>query len=70
MLDALRIVDRGDLTPGQMVGAWAGELGPTQFRPSEYLNTGVDFDGDSRVDLLSSVADVLASTANLLLFHG
>ena len=70
LLDALRIVDRGDLTPGQMVGAWAGKLGQTQFRPSEYLNTGVDFDGDGRVDLLSSVADVLASTANLLLFHG
>jgi lytic murein transglycosylase len=70
LLDALRIVDRGDLTAAQMAGAWAGELGQTQFRPSEYYQTGVDFDGDGRVDLLRSVPDVLASTANLLVFHG
>ncbi len=70
LLDALRIVDRGDLTVAQMVGAWAGELGQTQFRPSEYYRTGVDFDGDGRVDLLRSIPDVLASTANLLVFHG
>ena len=70
LLDALRIIDRGDLTLGQMVGAGAGELGQTQFRPSEYYETGVDFDGDGRVDLLRSVPDVLASTASLLRFHG
>jgi len=70
LLDALRIVDRGDLTASQMVGAWAGELGQTQFRPSEYYATGVDFDDDGRVDLLRSVPDVLASTASLLRFHG
>jgi lytic murein transglycosylase len=70
LLDALRIIDRGDLTATQMVGAWAGELGQTQFRPSEYFAAGVDFDGDGRVDLLRSVPDVLASTANLLVFHG
>ena len=70
LVDALRIVDRGDLTASQMIGAWAGELGQTQFRPSEYYRTGVDFDGDGRVDLLRSIPDVMASTANLLVFHG
>lgn len=70
LLDALRIIDRGDLTPGQMVGAWAGEIGQTQFRPSEYYTTGVDYDGDGRVDLRNSVPDVLASTASLLVHHG
>lgn len=70
LLDALRIIDRGDLTANQMIGAWAGELGQTQFRPSEYYRTGVDFDGDGRVDLLRSVPDVLASTASLLVHHG
>ncbi|MFV2091626.1 MAG: lytic murein transglycosylase [Hyphomicrobiales bacterium] len=63
---ALRIIERGDLTAGQMVGAWAGELGQTQFLPSDYLKNGVDFDGNGRIDLLRSVPDVLASTANLL----
>ena len=70
LLDALRIVDRGDLSSSQMVGAWAGELGQTQFQPSDYLRNGVDYDGDGRVNLLTSVPDVLASTANLLAFHG
>jgi hypothetical protein len=68
LLDALRIIDRGDLTPSQMAGA--GDLGQTQFRPSEYYETGVDFDRDGRVDLLHSVPDVLASTASLLAHHG
>ncbi len=70
LLDALRILDRGDLSAGQMVGAWAGELGQTQFQPSDYLRSGVDYDGDGRVNLLSSEPDVLASTANLLRYHG
>jgi lytic murein transglycosylase len=70
LFDALRIVDRGDLTPGEMRGAWAGELGQTQFMPSSYVKYAVDFDGDGRADLLHSPADVLASTANYLKGHG
>lgn len=70
LLASLKIVDRGDLTPDQMVGAWAGELGQTQFLPAHYLEFGVDFDGDGRVDLRNSVPDVLASTAKLLQHHG
>ena len=49
-----------------MIGAYAGEIGQTQFLPSSYIKYGVDFDGDGRVDLRHSVPDVLASTANLL----
>ncbi|MGD9740655.1 MAG: lytic murein transglycosylase [Bauldia sp.] len=70
LLDALRLIDRGDLTAAQMVGAWAGELGQTQFRPTEYLRQGVDYDGDGRVDLFNSIPDVIASSANLAVFHG
>jgi len=66
LMDALRLVDRGDLSPGEMHGAWAGELGQTQFMPSSYLKYAVDFDGSGRRDLLHSVPDVLASTANYL----
>ena len=65
-LDALRIVQRGDLRPDQMLGQWAGELGPTQFTPSDYYKYGVDFDGDGRVDMVHSVPDALASAANLM----
>jgi lytic murein transglycosylase len=60
---ALKIVQRGDLTPGEMRGAWAGELGQTQFLPTDYVRHAVDFDGDGKRDLLHSVPDVLASTA-------
>src|SRR5664279_3659707 len=63
---ALRIVDRGDLTPGEMVGSWAGELGQTQFLPTHYFNYAVDYDGDGRRDLLRSPADVIGSTANYI----
>jgi lytic murein transglycosylase len=66
LLDALRIIDRGDLEPREMVGAWAGELGQTQFTPSFYVEYAVDYDGDGRRDLLRSVPDILASTANCL----
>lgn len=63
---ALKIIERGDLTPDNMVGSWAGELGQTQFLPSHYFNYGVDFDGNGKVDLLRSVPDVLATTAHYI----
>ena len=70
LLDALRIIDRGDLTPAEMQGAWAGELGQTQFLPSSYYKFAVDFDGNGKRDLIRSVPDVLASTANYLRGYG
>src|SRR5712672_1200334 len=70
LLAALKIVQRGDLPLRDLIGAFAGEIGQTQFLPSSYVKYGVDFDGDGRVDLRHSVADVLASTANLLHTNG
>jgi len=70
LADALRIVDRGDLTPAEMRGDWAGDFGQTQFLPSAYYKFAVDFDGDGRRDLVHSVPDVLASTANYLKGYG
>ncbi|QIG97579.1 MULTISPECIES: lytic murein transglycosylase [unclassified Bradyrhizobium] len=70
LLAALKIVQRGDLRLNDMIGAYAGEIGQTQFLPSSYIKYGVDFDGDGHVDLRHSVADVLASTANLLHTNG
>jgi membrane-bound lytic murein transglycosylase B len=66
----LRIVARGDMNPSEMRGAWAGEIGQTQFMPSSYLKFAVDYDGNGRRDLVRSVPDVLASTANYLKGYG
>src|SRR5664279_6177197 len=63
---ALKIIDRGDLTPDEMVGSWAGELGQTQFLPTHYFNYAVDYDGDGHRNLLRSPADVIGSTANYI----
>src|SRR4051812_38861350 len=63
---ALRIIERGDLTPTEMVGSWAGELGQTQFLPTHYFNYAVDYDGDGYRNLLRSPADVIGSTANYI----
>src|SRR5215813_7421897 len=70
LMDALRIIERGDIAPQDMRGAWAGEIGQTQFMPSSYVKFAVDFDGNGRRDLLRSAPDVLASTANFLASHG
>ena len=70
LLDALRLIQRGDLRPDEMIGSWAGELGQTQMMPSEYYKYAVDEDGDGKRDLLHSAPDVLASTANYLLGLG
>jgi lytic murein transglycosylase len=63
---ALKIIERGDLTPGEMIGSWAGELGQTQFLPTHYFNYAVDYDGDGHRNLLSSGPDVIGSTANYI----
>ncbi len=70
LIAALKIIQRGDLPLHDLIGAYAGEIGQTQFLPSSYIKYGVDFDGDGRVDPRHSVADVLASTANLLHTNG
>jgi lytic murein transglycosylase len=70
LLAALQLLDNGDLAPRDMKGAWAGELGQMQFIPTEYLEKAVDYDGDGKRNLVRSVPDVLASSANLLREHG
>jgi lytic murein transglycosylase len=70
LIAALQIVARGHLPLKDMIGAYAGELGQTQFLPSSYIKYGVDYDGNAHVDLRHSVPDVLASTANLLKVNG
>ena len=66
IIPALHLIQKGWLTPAEMQGAWAGEIGQTQFMAYDYDTSGVDFDGDGKVNLRDSVPDVVASTANLL----
>jgi membrane-bound lytic murein transglycosylase B len=66
LMAALRIIDRGDLRPQDMVGSWAGELGQTQFLPTHYEKHALDYDGDGRRDLFRSIPDIIASSANYI----
>ena len=66
LIDALKIIQRGDLSPGEMHGAWAGEIGQTQFMPSSYLKYATSIAGGQTGDLIRSPEDALASTANYL----
>ncbi len=66
LLDALAILDHGDVRPQAMVGSWAGAMGQCQFMPSTFVKYAQDFDGDGRRDVWGSRGDVLASAANYL----
>jgi lytic murein transglycosylase len=70
LFDGLRLIERGDLRPEEMIGSWAGELGQTQMMPSEYFKYALDYDGQGRRDLIHDVPDVLGSTANYLVGLG
>jgi lytic murein transglycosylase len=70
LFDALRLIERGDLQPADMLGSWAGELGQTQMMPSEYIKWAVDYDSDGKRNLIRSVPDVIGSTANYLVSLG
>ncbi|PCC97632.1 lytic murein transglycosylase [Halopseudomonas pelagia] len=66
LLAALEILQRGDITPDDMLGSWAGAMGQTQFIPTTYNVHAVDFDGNGKRDIWHSSADALASAANYL----
>ena len=66
LIAALRILQSGDVKPEALTGSWAGAFGQTQFMPSTFHSTAVDFDGDGRRDIVGSVPDALGSTANFL----
>ena len=70
LLQALQILESGEIARDRMIGSWAGAMGQTQFMPAAYLEYAVDHDGDGRRDLWASLPDVFASTANYLSRHG
>jgi peptidoglycan lytic transglycosylase B len=65
-LATLDILQHGDIAPDRLVGSWAGAFGPTQFMPTAFERYAVDFDHDGRRDVVDSVPDIVASTANNL----
>src|ERR1700728_3614815 len=69
-LSTLEILQRGDVKPERLIGSWAGAFGPTQFMPTSFKRYAVDFDGDGQRDVVDSVPDVIASTANNLKMDG
>ena len=62
----LKLLQSGDIRAEGLTGSWAGAFGHTQFIPSTYARIAVDFDGDGRRDLVGSIPDALASTANYM----
>ena len=70
LIAALKILERGDVMPGEMRASWAGAMGQSQIMPSEYLASAVDFDGDGRADIWKSAPDSLATTARVITAHG
>ena len=70
LLNALRILDRGDIELERLKGSWAGAMGQPQFLPSSYLKFAQDFDGDGRRDIWTSLPDVLASIAVYMASNG
>ena len=70
LLDALEIVNRGDIELARLRGSWAGAMGQVQFMPSSYLKFAEDWDGDGHRDVWSDEADIFASIANYLKGNG
>ena len=70
LMSALMIIQRGDMSAGELKGAWAGEIGQAQFMASSYLNFAADGDGNGRINLIRSQLDVMASIASYLHGHG
>lgn len=67
---ALKMLEEGHVTLADMRSSWAGAMGLTQFLPTDFFNNAVDFDGDGRRDIWTSVPDALASAAKQLVDKG
>jgi membrane-bound lytic murein transglycosylase B len=70
LITALLILQEGHIGRDAMLGSWAGAMGQPQFMPSSFMKHAVDFTGDGRRDIWTSVPDVLASIANYFVNNG
>jgi membrane-bound lytic murein transglycosylase B len=60
----LSLSSRTGADPASWRGSFAGAMGLPQFMPSSWVKYAIDFDGDDKVDLFASTADVIGSVAN------
>ena len=60
----LSLCQRTGMDPMAPLGSYAGAMGLPQFMPSSWAKYAIDFDGDGRIDLWNSEADVIGSVAN------
>ena len=70
LLNALLIIEKGWSTPTEMVGSWAGAMGHTQWMPETWLNVGMDYDRDGKVNPFGKPDDALGSSARFLVQRG
>src|SRR3954468_3793474 len=70
LINALRIVEKDWAAPKDMIGSWAGAMGHTQWMPEVWLNVGIVYDGDGRVNPLDKPDDALGSSARYLVNRG
>jgi len=66
----LTMENRRNADPFQPRGSYAGAMGMPQFMPSSQAKHAVDFDGDGRIDLWNSPADVIGSVASYFRAYG
>ncbi|UUP16164.1 lytic murein transglycosylase [Nitratireductor thuwali] len=65
LIALLKLIDQSVVDAG-VTGAWAGEIGQLQMLPTDYLEKGMDGDGDGRVDLKGSAPDAILTAARAI----
>ena len=70
LLLALKMLEEGHVTLANMRSSWAGAMGQPQLLPSGFYKYAIDFDGDRKRDIWTSVPDVLGTIANHLVELG
>jgi membrane-bound lytic murein transglycosylase B len=67
--DFLLLMHEQGISPLAPKGSFAGAMGVPQFMPGSYRRFAIDFDGDGKIDLWESGADVIGSVAHYLARH-